>query len=237
MAKYIYGRNAVSHALQSGRVEILYLASENNSFPYIEFQNKHHFDVRFLNRAKLDALVSCEKHQGVVALVHEYHFYSLAEMLKAKTEKSLVLILDEISDPHNYGAILRSADAYGVDFVIVKNRNQAPISGVVEKSSAGAMNYVRIVEVGNLNQTIMALKENGYWVVGTALDGATPLPDFDFDANIALVLGSEGDGISSLVKKNCDVLLKIPMQGHVGSLNVSVSAGICLAFIRYLQNS
>lgn len=238
MAQYIYGRNAVIHALKNNTVKKLYLASEIKDFNYQEHLQGRKISVEVLSRKQLTQLVHHDKHQGVVASIEEYRFANLATLLNYKEKQyPLVVILDSISDPQNYGAIIRSCDELEVDFIIVKNVNQAPINQVVMKASAGALNYVKIIEVSNLSNTIKTLKENGYWIVGMAGEAKADIYSFDYRSPIALVFGSEGDGIAPLVKKNCDVLLKIPTNGHVGSLNVSVSVGITLANLKHMQNS
>jgi len=236
MAKFIYGRNAVTSALKTGEVQKLYLTPEIKGFQYQDLLKGQSIEVISLSRKQLDDLVKTDKHQGVVALINEFKFAQLSDIFRLEKEFPLVVILDEVSDPQNYGAIIRSCDEFGVDFIIVKDRNQSPVNNIVAKASAGATSYVKIIEVTNLNQTIQILKDNKFWVLGMAGEAANDIYHFDYKIPVALVFGSEGSGIAALTKKNCDALLKIPTVGHVGSLNVSVSVGITLAVIKHAQN-
>lgn len=238
MAQYIHGRNAVNHALRNKSVKKLFLASEIRDFRYEDLIEGQDVEVAILPRKHLTSLVRTDKHQGVVALIEEYKYYALSEIFTfAEKKNPLIVILDEVSDPQNFGAIIRSCDELGADFIIVKDRNQSPVSNTVVKASAGATSYQKIIQVTNINQTIAVLKENGYWILGLAGEAEKTIYEFNYNSPIALVFGSEGDGISPLVKKNCDILLKIPTAGHVGSLNVSVSVGITIAALKNLQNS
>lgn len=139
-----------------------------------------------------------------------------------------IVILDHIEDPHNFGAIIRTAEAAGVDFVIIPKNRCVKVNATVEKTSAGAIENIKIVMVTNLNNTIKKLKEQGVWIVGTAMDGKDDYTDVDYDLPVALIVGNEGSGMSSLVKKNCDFLVSIPMKGKVNSLNASVATGILI---------
>ena len=149
-----------------------------------------------------------------------------------KQEKPLIVILDGINDPHNLGAILRCGDVFNVTGVLIPKHNQVPLNATVAKTSAGAINYVPVALVGNLNQTIEKLKENGFWIVSTDGSGSYNYQDLKYDFKVALVIGSEGQGVSRLVLNNSDYVVKIPQFGHVNSLNASVAAGILLAKIR-----
>ncbi len=172
-----------------------------------------------------------DKNGGIVAEMVEYEYANLYEVL-AKTAKKesggVLIILDGLEDPHNLGAILRSADATGADAIIIPKNRSVSLNQTVAKVSTGAIEYVDVVQVVNLTQTIGELKKNGYWVIGLELDGTVDFTEQDYSGNVAIVVGSEGKGISRLVKENCDVLVKIPMYGQVNSLNASVSAGLIL---------
>ena len=172
-----------------------------------------------------------DKTGGIVAEINEYKYATLEQVLNKtskKPEGGVLMILDGLEDPHNLGAILRSADATGADAIIIPKNRSVSLNQIVAKVSTGAIEYVDVVQVTNLTQTIQELKKQGYWVVGLELDGSIYYDEQDYKGNIAIVVGSEGKGISRLVKENCDVLVKIPMYGKVNSLNASVSAGLIL---------
>lgn len=173
-------------------------------------------------------------HQGVVLEVKPFEYSDLTSIINIskKKEHPLVLILDEIEDPHNFGAIIRSADAFGVDGIVIKKQNQVPVTMTVSKVSTGAIEFVRIAQVANLSVAIEKLKENGYWIYSADGSGNDDYQNIKYDGPVALVVGSEGRGISRLVLKNSDFIIKIPMSGHVNSLNVSVATGILLSRIR-----
>ncbi len=168
--------------------------------------------------------------QGVIGLISELKFYSLDEILKElkKIKNPLVLLIDSIQDPHNLGAILRTADAAGVNAVIITLRNTAPFSDVVFKVSAGAVNFLKISKAKNLSRAIELLKENDFWIVGSSPEVDRTLVEIDYNLPIGLVVGNEGRGIRPSILKKCDFVVKIPMLGKVQSLNVSVSTGILL---------
>ncbi|GFR34903.1 hypothetical protein TCEA9_07150 [Thermobrachium celere] len=169
-------------------------------------------------------------HQGVIAVISPYKYATVDDILnyaKEKGEDPFVIILDEIEDPHNLGSIIRSANVFGAHGVIILKRRSALVTPTVIKASAGAAMHTRVAKVTNLTQTIKELKERGLWIIGTDMDG-----EVSFQSNlkgpIGLVIGSEGKGISRLVKENCDIIVKIPMRGDVNSLNASVAAGIIM---------
>lgn len=172
-----------------------------------------------------------DKNGGIVAEIVEYEYQTLDKILKKtaiKPDGGVIIILDGLEDPHNLGAILRSADATGTDAIIIPKNRSVSLNQTVAKVSTGAIEYVDVVQVTNLTQTIQELKKNNYWVIGLELDGTVDFKDQDYHGNVAIVVGSEGKGISRLVKENCDILVKIPMYGKVNSLNASVSAGLIL---------
>jgi 23S rRNA (guanosine2251-2'-O)-methyltransferase len=168
--------------------------------------------------------------QGVIALKQDYRFFSLDEILTDAKKNSLplLLILDEIQDPHNVGAILRSAECSGVDGVIITKHHSATITSTVTKTSTGATEHIKICQVNNLSQTIDELKEKGFWIVGSSLENAKNYTEVDYKIPIALIVGNEEKGIRKLTASKCDFLVKIPMSGKIQSLNVSVATGILL---------
>ena len=228
----IFGRNAVMEALKANKVSILYLAKGFSDKKILDFVNPK-IDVRYVEVSEINK--SCDGvHQNVAAITKPYEYIDLegAIRIASKEEHPVLLILDGIEDPHNFGAILRSADIFNVSAVIISKHNQIPLNSTVAKTSAGAINYVPVCMVNNLNQAIEKLKTDGYWIVSSDGGADTYYSDIKYDFKTALVIGSEGFGVSKLVLKNSDYIVKIPMSGKVNSLNASVAAGILLANIR-----
>lgn len=231
---YIYGRLPALNCLHVSRVKNVFLQhnfSDSNLLSAIAEKNimPKYVDIETLNKMSHNG-----NHQGIIVETYPHEYSSFDEILKSVKDKEqpLILILDEIEDPHNFGAILRSADAFGVDGVIVKSKNQVPLNSTVAKVSTGAIEYVKVAQVSNLNNVIKALKDNGFWIYAADGSGKDDYQKVDYSGPVALIVGSEGRGISQLVMKNSDFIIKIPMIGHVNSLNVSVSTGILLSRIR-----
>ena len=229
----IFGRNPVKEALRSNKVNIVYIT---NSFSDKEInlllQEKKPV-VKVVSNNELNS--RCDGvHQGIAAETKPYEYLDLEEMIRRskKVEVPIVVILDGINDTHNLGAILRSADVFNVSGIIISKHEQVPLNATVAKSSAGAINFVPVSQVSSLNQAIQKLKDNGFWVVSTDGSAKINYNDLKYDFPVALVIGSEGKGVSQLVLKNSDYVVKIPQHGHVNSLNASVAAGILLARIR-----
>ena len=229
----IYGRNPVKEALRSKRVKTIYLSNGFSNNEILSLIDENHINVTYKSVKELDSMTQ-GVHQGVAAIIRDYDYYSLESILDRanKQEKPLIVILDGINDPHNLGAILRCGDVFNVTGILIPKHNQVPLNATVAKTSAGAINYVPVALVGNLNQTIEKLKENGFWIVSTDGSGSYNYQDLKYDFKVALVIGSEGQGVSRLVLNNSDYVVKIPQFGHVNSLNASVAAGILLAKIR-----
>ena len=181
-------------------------------------------------RDQLTRMAKTDAHQGVIAVVKERKFLAIEDLLNAKVEgkNQFFLALDGVEDPHNFGALLRTADAAGVDGVIVPERRSAPVSGTVAKTSAGASEHVRIARVTNIVRTLEQMKQRNVWVLGLDERGTQDYTEYDYNADCVLVLGSEGAGLHELVKKTCDFLLRIPMAGKVSSLNVSVAGAVVM---------
>lgn len=230
----IYGTNTTKSALSNGRVKKLFVLNNFSNDEILKEAKSFSVPVVKVDKQKLDSLSKGKNHQGVCAEVEPYKTYELPNFLKIieNIKNPVIAILDELNDPHNLGAILRSADAFNISGVIFKKRGQIGLNDTVAKVSTGAIDYVPCVEVTNLTQTIKLLKKEGFWVIG--LDGMAKnsLKDIPKDSKIALVIGSEGYGISRLVRENCDLLVKIPMLGHVSCLNASVAASICFYQIK-----
>jgi 23S rRNA (guanosine2251-2'-O)-methyltransferase len=227
----VYGINPVLEALRAGRVKELRIDAGKSSDrlrQLLDLAGEQHVRVRQVPPDVLDRDAQRGVHQGVVAEVAQVDSYSVGELVQSARTAALIVVLDGIEDPHNLGAILRTADAAGVDGVVVQSRRSAALGGAAAKASAGAVAHVRIAEVVNVARAIEELKELGVWTVGLAGEATTAYDAIDFTLPTALVLGAEGTGLRRLVRERCDHLAAIPMQGHVGSLNVSVAAGITL---------
>ena len=229
----IYGRNPAREALRAKRVKSVYLANGFSNNEILSLITEGRIHITYVSTKELDAMCS-GVHQGIAAVIKDYEYYSLDSIIDRakKQEKPLIVILDGINDPHNLGAILRCADVFNVTGILIPKHNQVPLNATVAKTSAGAINYVPVALVGNLNMAIKRLKEEGFWIVSTDGSAKINYQDLKYDFNVALVVGSEGEGISKLVLSNSDYIVKIPQYGHVNSLNASVAAGILLAKIR-----
>ena len=231
---YIYGINTVAEALKArGRAfEWVAVAKERNDLRLqrvIEECRKIGIAVRFLPRPELDRLVGNNGHQGIVAVTSSKQYSDLDDLIAAKRgEHSLLVVLDGVEDPHNLGAILRTADAAGANGVVIPERRAASVTGTVAKTSAGASEHLPVAKVTNIARTIEELKSKEFWSVGLDERGEQTYDKIDYNMNCAIVLGAEGKGLHDLVKKKCDFLVSIPMLGQVPSLNVSVAAGIVL---------
>lgn len=231
---FIFGRNPVREALKAERVQSVYLADSMNDQTILDEIKLQRISATRVSSNELTNMVKIDKHQGVVAVVKPYEYIDLNEIIRrSKSVKvPIILILDGINDPHNLGAILRSCDVFNVSGIIIGKHNQVPLNATVAKTSAGAINFVPVALVNNINNALEKLKENGFWVVSTDGASTTNYYDLKYDFPVALVVGSEGEGISRLVLKNSDYIVKIPQYGHVNSLNASVATAILLSRIR-----
>ena len=231
----IEGRNSVLELLETGKdINKIFIANgeKHGSINKIISMAKERRVVTVeVDRAKLNQMAQSDNHQGVIAIVPPFDYCEVEDILNVadkKNEKPFILILDGIEDPHNLGSIIRTAETAGVHGVIIPKRRAATVNSTVYKVSAGAVEYMNIARVNNLNETIKYLKDNGIWVCGTDMEANNYYYNENFDGPIAIVIGSEGFGMSRLVKDNCDFLVKIPMKGKITSLNASVSAGIVM---------
>ncbi|MEF2276748.1 23S rRNA (guanosine(2251)-2'-O)-methyltransferase RlmB [Deinococcus sp. YIM 134068] len=226
----LYGRNPVLEALRDGRVtEVLVARGVEEAF----VQGLQAFDVRvrFAPRIELDQLAGTTQHQGVLAEVEDLAWATVDDILdraEARGEDLLIVLLDGITDPRNFGAIIRSAEVLGAHGVVVEERRSAPLSPVVAKTAAGATNYLPVAQTKNLPRLIDGLKQDGVWVYGAAGEAAQDVSLTDLRGKVALVIGAEGEGMRRLVREKCDALVSIPTRGKVQSLNASVAAGILL---------
>ncbi|KRQ86439.1 putative TrmH family tRNA/rRNA methyltransferase [Caloramator mitchellensis] len=230
----IEGRNPVIEAIKSGRtIEKIYVSKgdvEGSIKMIISMAKERGIVISEVERKRLDEMSTTMAHQGVIAIVSDYNYVEVDEILKfakQKNEDPFIIILDEIEDPHNLGSIIRSANVFGAHGVIIPKRRSALVTATVAKASAGAIEHTKIAKVTNLNKTIDELKEMGLWIAALDMDGENCY-NKDLNGPLAIVIGSEGRGVSRLVKQNCDFVVKIPMKGEISSLNASVAAGVIM---------
>lgn len=230
----IIGRNPVFEAIKSGReIDKLFIKKgdyEGSIVSIIKKARGLKIPVVEADKAKLDALSGGENHQGVVAICAAHSYIDIKDMIKIAKESDkepLIIILDKITDPHNFGSILRTANCVGATGVVIPKRSGVGLSEIVAKTSAGAVEYTPVAKVTNIAETIELLKKEGFWVAGAEADGEL-MYKTDLKGPMVLVIGSEGEGISHLVKEKCDFLCRIPMFGEINSLNASVAAGIIM---------
>lgn len=234
MSELIYGRNAVLEALRGGRQveKILLAAGAHGAATHVERLAKEHaVPLETVERRELDRLAAGANHQGVVALVAAFAYVALDDLLAQARQRGepLLLLLDSVQDPQNLGTLLRTAEAVGAHGVVIPQHRAAGVTAAVVKASAGAIEHLPVAQVTNLTQTIEQLKAAGVWVVGVEnTPQAQPYDQADLNRPLALVVGSEGRGLSRLVRQHCDFLVRLPMRGHVGSLNVAVAGSIVL---------
>ncbi len=235
MEEYIGGKHSVLEAIRAGRtINKIWIADsvqKQNSAPIVAEAKSMGIIVQYIDKRKIDQMLEGINHQGVVAQVASYDYVEVEDILAKAHEKSQVpflLILDEIEDPHNLGSIIRTADCTGVHGIIIPKRRSAGLTATVSKISAGAVEYVPVARVTNIAQTIEQLKEKGIWVAGTDVSAKQDVYQTDFKMPIALVIGNESTGIGRLIKEKCDFLVKLPMEGHINSLNASVAAGVMM---------
>ena len=234
----IYGVNPVREAIETGKTinKIYGIKGNKEVYELLKLARDKKIVTVEADKMKLDLMITkpgekLVNSQGIVASVTDYVYYDVQDILdyaRGKGEKPRVIILDEIEDPHNLGAIIRSAEGLGFHGVIIKKRNAAQITDIVEKTSAGAVSYMRVARVTNITQALNELKEAGLWIYGLDMDGASDVFKTDLTGAIGIVVGNEGNGISRLVRENCDGIIKIPMLGKIESLNASVSAAISM---------
>ena len=230
----LIGRNAVMEALKSDReIDTLILMRNNNNPALLRLASmakEKGAVVKEVDSKKLDFMCGGANHQGVAAYVAAHEYASVEDIFayaEEKGEAPFIVVCDEIEDPHNLGAIIRTAECAGVHGVIIPKRRSASLNFTVGKTSAGALEYMRVARVSNLASTIDELKEKGCWVYGADMDG-TDYKKTDFSGAVVLVIGSEGKGIGKLIRQKCDAIVSLPMKGNINSLNASVAAGILM---------
>lgn len=221
----VYGRNVAIELLKNpDKIKNIILQEGFNEKNIISLIQNNNIKYEFKPKYEMDRL-SNGVHQGIILFIKDYKYYELNDILSTS---QFIVILDHIEDPHNLGAIIRTCEAAGVDAIIMPKNRQVQITSTVMKTSVGTLDNVKIVSVSNIVNTIKTLKKNNFWIVGTALENSVDYRDVDYSGNIALVIGNEGSGISELVRKSCDFVVKIPMYGKTNSLNASVASGIMI---------
>lgn len=228
------GRNAIMEALKAGsrinRIMVANGSNEGSIRELIALAKDKGVQLQFVERSKIESIAKGVRHQGVLAQVSPVEYVELEDILQVardKGEAPFIILLDELEDPHNLGAILRTADAVGAHGVLIPKRRSCQLSATVAKTSAGAVEYVPVAKIGNIVQTIKALKEEGLWVAAADMDGKT-YTDTDMTGPLLLIIGSEGNGVGRLVKEQCDFVVSIPMVGKINSLNASVAGSVLM---------
>ncbi len=231
----IEGRNSVIELLKAGKdINKLYIQKgekKGSILEIIKLAKQNKIIMSEIEKTKLDQMSETKNHQGVIAIVPPYEYADVDDILdaaKKKNEDPFIIILDEIEDPHNLGSIIRTAECAGAHGIIIPKRRSALVNSTVVKTSAGATSYMKVARVNNLNETIEYLKEHNVWVYGTDMLGSSYYDEQDYKGGVAIVVGSEGEGMGRLIKEKCDFLIKIPMKGKINSLNASVSAAIVM---------
>ena len=235
MEDIVFGRNSVIELLNSDRTVNKLFIQKGESYgsikKVIDLARNKKIVISEVHKSKLDEMTEGQNHQGVVALTSPYKYCEIDDILNVARERGenpFIIILDGIEDPHNLGAVIRTAECMGVHGIIIPKRRAVSVTNTVAQVAAGALEYMKIARVNNINDAIEELKENGVWVVGTDASGKDDLADIDMIGSIAIVIGSEGEGMASLTRKRCDFLAKIPMKGKITSLNASVTCGMVI---------
>lgn len=239
MSIYIYGKKACEEALKAKTLQKVFVTEVVLNKNYREILERLDVPYEIKTREQLDKMSAYQVHQGIIGIVKDYVYYRLDDLLKNidKKNDALLLILDGILDPYNLGAIFRSAAAFNVDGVILRDDRQAPITPVVYKVSAGAMSHLKICQVKNINTTLDILKDHGFWSYATSDHAIDSMYDLDYNGKVALIVGNEGKGISNLTLKKADFCVKIPLDGPIPCLNVTSATSIFLAHISHILKS
>jgi 23S rRNA (guanosine2251-2'-O)-methyltransferase len=226
----LYGRNPVLEAIRAGLVQEV-LVAKGVEEAFVQELKVFEVRIKFLPRHELDHLAGTTDHQGVLAEVEDLKWAEVDDILdraQDKGEELLIVLLDGITDPRNFGAIIRSAEVLGAHGVVVEERRSAPLNATVAKAAAGATSFLPVAQTKNLPRLIEQLKQDGVWVYGAAGEAARPMKQLDYKRKLALVIGAEGEGMRRLVREKCDELVSIPVRGQIGSLNAAVAAGILI---------
>ena len=224
---YVYGKNVAKELINNNRkINKAYLLNSMKNTD-IDILLSKQVEVKYVERKDLDKIAS-GSHQGVVLEIDDYKYLTEKEMLNNLGNNPFIVLLDHIEDPHNFGAIIRTCETAGGDYIIIPKNRSVSVNSTVMKTSTGALDNVKIVQITNINQTINKLKKKGVWIVGTDMENSIVYDEIDYKTPTCLIIGSEGFGMSELVKKNCDFIARIPMYGKINSLNASVAAGIMI---------
>lgn len=228
---YIYGKNVAREKLHNNsKINKIYLSEKFNDREILDLIRKNNIKVSFVKNYELDKKVE-GLHQGIVMEIDDVKTYSYDEIIpNIKKENPVIVMLDHLEDPHNFGAIIRTSEALGVDAIIIPTDRSVKVNSTVVKTSVGAIEYIPIIRVVNLNDTIRKLKDDGYWIIATDMDGED-YTKIDYNMPVCIVIGNEGKGISRMVSENSDIIASIPMKGKINSLNASVSCAIVLSHI------
>jgi len=230
MAQLVYGKNVVLNLLKSKKeIEVLYIQKGRNNDDVEFLARKNKVNLEIVDRKVLDKLVD-GNHQGYIAKIKDYKTYDIEEIIDdiPDGKQPLLIALDGLEDPHNLGAILRTAACVGADGIIIEKNRSVSLNGTVAKVSVGAIDVVKVASVTNLSQTLLKLKDLGYWVIGTDMKDCVDYRSVNYDMPVVLVIGSEGSGMHRLVRENCDIKVTLPMESDIGSLNASVAASILM---------
>lgn len=224
----VFGKNVAKELLANNRkIKKVILQNGFNEQSIINDIESKNIPIEYIEKRQMDRLES-GNHQGIILVIDDYKYTDEKDMLNNLGDNPFIVILDHLEDPHNFGAIIRTCEAAGVDYIIIPKNRSVSVNSTVMKVSTGALDNVKIACVTNLNNTIKKLQEKGVWIVGTDMEDSEPYDEIDYKTPTALIIGSEGFGMSDLVKKNCDFIARIPMNGKVNSLNASVAAGIMI---------
>lgn len=228
---YIYGKNVAREKLHNNsKINKIYLSDKFNDREILDLIRKNNIKVSFVKNYELDKKVE-GLHQGIVMEIDDVKTYNYDEIIpNIKKENPVIVMLDHLEDPHNFGAIIRTSEALGVDAIIIPTDRSVKVNSTVVKTSVGAIEYIPIIRVVNLNDTIRKLKDDGYWIIATDMDGED-YSKIDYNMPVCIVIGNEGKGISRMVSENSDIIASIPMKGKINSLNASVSCAIVLSHI------
>lgn len=220
----VFGRNVARDLLKNGKpIKKVILQEGFNEKDIFELIEKNNLKVEIKSKKEIDNLID-GVHQGIILSIPDYQYSNI----ESSYDDEIVVLLDHIEDPHNFGAIIRTCEAAGIKSIIIPKDRQVQINATVMKTSVGTLDNMNIISVSNLGYAIDKLKENGFWVYGTALENSVDYRDVDYDGKVAIIIGNEGSGISNIVSKKCDYLIKIPMYGKTNSLNASVAAGVVI---------
>ena len=221
----VYGRNAVNEILDSNtKVFKVFLENNFNDELLLTKINKKNLKKFHIDKNKLDKMCNNSANQGIALDIEEYKYYSLEDVVK-DNDSNFIVMLDSLEDPHNFGAIIRTCECAGVNYIIIPKKRSVSVNSTVYKTASGALSHMKIVEVVNLTNTINKLKDIGYWVYGADMDGKD-YRSIDYKGKTCLVIGSEGHGLKQIVESNCDEVISLPMKGKINSLNASVATGI-----------